>query len=433
MTACAHRRRARAASIGSALLCAAAFGAPPSASADPDAERRAADERVASLHEALEGTSTELATAYLALQQTQAQLPAAEAALADATAKAKAAQARNAEVATQLALASANEARAADAVARNTAELESVQRTLDAFAADMFQGGKDSQLSVALGATSPDDFATRLELADTVSSATNETLRTLAAVRADAQAQRAYLTAVRGEVEQLARQAEAALQAASSAQAAAQSAKISLDTLVAQRAAYTGAVESRKAAEMRQLNAAEADRAQLQARLAQQARQARQAQQAAQRSAAAAGKPYVAPNAGTNKTASNYLDHPAAGPITSVFGERFHPILQVSKLHTGTDFAVACGTPVHATASGTVVSAGPAGGNGNQVMVDHGIQRGVDLVTTYNHLSSIVVSRGPVQRGQLLGYSGNTGYSTGCHLHFETLEDGRFVDPRTWI
>ncbi len=180
----------RVLSLGVALGCVAALGAAPLAHADTDDEKRQADQRVADLNNALEGTSTDLATAYLSLQQTQSQVPAAETALADANAKAKAAAAHNAEVATKLAVAKANEARALESSAKNAATLDSTQRTLDVFAADLFQGGASSELSVALGATSPDDFATRLVLADTVTAMTNEALRTLQAVRADGQAQR---------------------------------------------------------------------------------------------------------------------------------------------------------------------------------------------------------------------------------------------------
>jgi murein DD-endopeptidase MepM/ murein hydrolase activator NlpD len=262
---------------------------------------------------------------------------------------------------------------------------------------------------------------------------TNEALRNLQAVRAEGQAQQAYLVAVRAEIAELKRQAEQALADANAARATAQAAKATLDTLVTQRAAYTADVEGRKAAELAQLAAAEAEQARLQAVLAEQARKAREAALAAQRAAASAGQPYVPPNAGTNNSGSNYLDYPANGRITSEFGMRFHPILHVTKLHTGTDFGIGCGTPVHATAAGTVISAGWGGGYGNRIMIDHGIQRGVDLVTTYNHLTSFAVRGGSVARGQLIGYSGTTGYSTGCHLHFETLEDGRFVNPRGWI
>jgi murein DD-endopeptidase MepM/ murein hydrolase activator NlpD len=122
----------------------------------------------------------------------------------------------------------------------------------------------------------------------------------------------------------------------------------------------------------------------------------------------------------------------AGAYISSEFGRRFHPILHYWRLHAGMDYAVACGTPVHASAEGSVVSAGWAGGYGNRIVVNHGLVRGVSLSTTYNHLSRILVHGGHVGRGELIGYSGTTGSSTGCHLHFETYEDGTPVNPRRW-
>ena len=113
---------------------------------------------------------------------------------------------------------------------------------------------------------------------------------------------------------------------------------------------------------------------------------------------------------------------------------RWHPVLQKWMLHDGLDWGIACGTPVYAAAPGEVIRAGwRASGWGNQVLIDHGIRRGVDLVTSYNHLSSIVKFGGSVKRGQLIGYSGTTGYSTGCHLHFGAYEDGTPVNPRNWL
>jgi murein DD-endopeptidase MepM/ murein hydrolase activator NlpD len=119
--------------------------------------------------------------------------------------------------------------------------------------------------------------------------------------------------------------------------------------------------------------------------------------------------------------------------ISSEFGRRFHPVLHYWRLHAGMDFAVACGTPVHAAAAGSVVSAGSAGGYGNRIVVNHGLVRGVSLSTTYNHLSRILAHGGHVRRGELIGYSGTTGTSTGCHLHFETYDDGTPVNPRRWL
>ncbi|MCH8613546.1 M23 family metallopeptidase [Arsenicicoccus dermatophilus] len=112
---------------------------------------------------------------------------------------------------------------------------------------------------------------------------------------------------------------------------------------------------------------------------------------------------------------------------------RFHPVLKYVKLHTGTDFGTGCGAPVYAAADGQIVSAGFNRAYGNRVVLDNGILRGRDLVTTYNHLTSITVHGGRVRRGQLLGYSGTTGYSTGCHLHFETIVDGVFQNPMLWL
>jgi murein DD-endopeptidase MepM/ murein hydrolase activator NlpD len=132
-------------------------------------------------------------------------------------------------------------------------------------------------------------------------------------------------------------------------------------------------------------------------------------------------------------SSGGFLSRPSDGWISSEFGMRFHPILHYWRLHAGRDFAADCKTPIRAAASGTVISAGWGGGYGNRIMIDHGIVRGVDLVTTYNHMSRYAVHGGHVTRGQVIGYVGTTGSSTGCHLHFETYEDGIPRDPRRWL
>ncbi|MEO8274319.1 MAG: M23 family metallopeptidase [Chloroflexota bacterium] len=112
---------------------------------------------------------------------------------------------------------------------------------------------------------------------------------------------------------------------------------------------------------------------------------------------------------------------------------RYHPILKAWRLHAGVDFAVRCGTPVRAAAAGRVIKAGRAGGYGNRVVISHGRQRRVVLTTTYNHLSRFAVRSGRVARGQVIAYAGTTGFSTGCHLHFETRQNGKPVNPRRWL
>ena len=88
---------------------------------------------------------------------------------------------------------------------------------------------------------------------------------------------------------------------------------------------------------------------------------------------------------------------------------------------------------MRAAASGTVIIAGSAGGYGNRVVIDHGIVSGEHLATTYNHLQRITDWGGEVCGARSSATKDRTGTSTGCHLHFETLENGNFVDPRRWL
>ncbi|MGL5012512.1 MAG: peptidoglycan DD-metalloendopeptidase family protein, partial [Paracoccaceae bacterium] len=119
---------------------------------------------------------------------------------------------------------------------------------------------------------------------------------------------------------------------------------------------------------------------------------------------------------------------PVQGTLTSKFGPRFHPILKVTKLHAGVDWAAPTGTPIVAAGSGTVAYAGDASGYGNVVYIDHdgGAQ------SRYAHMDAFApgIQTGvAVNRGDLIGYVGTTGRSTGPHLHFEIHVAGSPVDP----
>ena len=125
---------------------------------------------------------------------------------------------------------------------------------------------------------------------------------------------------------------------------------------------------------------------------------------------------------------------PVPGAITGGFGQRFHPILHYWRNHNGTDFGAACATPLYAAQSGTVVTAGRQGGFGNYVVIDHGNIGGASIMTGYAHQSRIAVKVGQqVNMGQLIGYVGTTGLSTGCHLHLQVYENGTPVDPLSYV
>lgn len=121
---------------------------------------------------------------------------------------------------------------------------------------------------------------------------------------------------------------------------------------------------------------------------------------------------------------------PLKGRLTSLFGRRIHPIYGTPDFHTGIDFGVPVGTEVHAAAAGKVSFAGWQGGYGLLVVIDHGD----GLSTYYAHLSEALVEVGQfVEQGQVIALTGNTGLSTGPHLHFEIRLHGRPVDPLAWL
>ena len=182
----------------------------------------------------------------------------------------------------------------------------------------------------------------------------------------------------------------------------------SRDALVAARSEKTttlASIRSDRDSTLAEIDALEQQSAALEARI----------REAQQRSSVPA---VVAPSG------SGVLGWPVSGPVTSGFGVRW------GRMHEGIDIAVGEGTPVRAAAAGTVIYAGWMSGYGNLVAVDHGN----GLSTAYAHNSSLAVSVGQsVAAGEIVSYSGNTGNSTGPHVHFEVRVNGSAVDPLGYL
>jgi murein DD-endopeptidase MepM/ murein hydrolase activator NlpD len=133
-----------------------------------------------------------------------------------------------------------------------------------------------------------------------------------------------------------------------------------------------------------------------------------------------------AANAERPRPTASEMMMPASGPITSYFGYRYHPILHFTRFHAGVDIGAGWGSPIVAAADGRVVAAGWAGGYGREVQIAHG----GGLVSLYGHMSQIVAQAGSfVRQGQLIGYVGSSGLSTGPHVHFEVRMGGTPVNP----
>jgi len=210
-------------------------------------------------------------------------------------------------------------------------------------------------------------------------------------------AQKMKLEADRAEVAQIRQERDAVLDAQLA--------------VIAEKESILGKVDSKKAHYERVVSALEADQSRIEAIL--------QARLAAS-SSSSVGMP----------TGGGQLLWPTAGPMTSPYGYRTHPIFGDSRLHTGIDIGAPYGATVIAGDAGVVAYVGVMSGYGNVVVVDHG----GGLATTYNHLSAFSVSSGQqVGRGVPVGNVGCSGYCTGPHLHFEVRVNGSPVDPMPYL
>lgn len=362
-----------------------------------------------------ESTDAMLA-AVAALRAAEEQLPTARAAVAryqrqlrQARAQAHFAAVRRAAAETTFFTALRAQEQASAAVKQQQAEISQLAR----------QAYIDGPAGMAtlLTADSPAEFSERLVSVDSVITAQRSALANLAAAGSLAQQRTDRLQTAQTESADAERAARDRLVNVASLEAQARYAVQALDAVVRARDAALDAARAAVAEDERRYAALQSEADALAADLA---------ARAEAELGADAGSP-VPPAAGT-------LQRPVLGPVSSPYGMRVHPITGVFKLHTGTDFSAPCGTPIRAARAGQVVSAGWNNGYGYRVVVAHGVVAGGYLGTTYNHQSSLTVRPGQqVQTGQVIGYVGSTGYSTGCHLHFELVVNGGYVDPMPWL
>ncbi|MGQ0468184.1 MAG: M23 family metallopeptidase [Sporichthyaceae bacterium] len=411
-------RGRRTGATAAVLATVVALAVPTAGAADDPRERkRAVDARVKSLDEQADRTAARVKAASDALERAENELPVARSTLSRARAGERAARADAAAAAERSAVTRGEmfyNARLQDAVA---VEVQARRAAVAALARRAYTGGDFSQLGVLLGARSPEELTSSMVYLQSVNRSQRDALDGLAEAERELEGRRSALTDLQLREEGDRAALEAAVGRADEAVDAAAAAHTAVSDLVAER---TDALE-----EARKLKAI------VEKKLAEQEVESRRlAKIIAARIAAAkrAGAANLPLNLG------GVLALPAVGPITSGYGMRYHPILRRNKLHTGTDFGVPTGTAVRAAAAGEVLQVIYSGAYGRRVVVDHGTVNGANLVTTYNHMSRFAVRVGQqLTRGQILGYSGSTGWSTGPHLHFETLVNGRFVDPMTLL
>jgi murein DD-endopeptidase MepM/ murein hydrolase activator NlpD len=331
-----------------------------------------------------------------------------------------AARARDAALKDQLATAEDNLVQAQAELDQGEVEQESAAGEVREFAVERLQDGDPALLAFSelLRGGDPNDYAEKVLINDAISDAQLTKMQKLDAANVMLGIMRDGVETFRDEIKT--KKAEAAQNVIRmqglEADAATQADRVGeLVSINARNKATTAAIRAEEASKVA---AIEADRASTQRRI--QALIAQQSHHGSGSNFGGDGGP---------------LGYPIPGaPITSPYGMRVHPITGVYKLHDGTDFGAACGTPVHASGTGTVISEYYNAGYGNRLIIAHGVINGQNVQTAYNHLSRYAVSSGQhVVKGQVIAYVGSTGYSTGCHLHFMVLLNGVPTNPMNWL
>lgn len=426
-------------------LSAGVLAAVPPAEAkppDPAAKKKQLDAQLGQQKADLDDASDQLGKSVAAYNQAETQYKAVQVRYAAAQGQLAAAQAADAVAAGKLAAAEA-------ALRTAVSDVEAGEKLIAekrSVAGRAVRSAYQQQnalvgLSIALQGAAPSDIATGMQVQRNVFGIQSNAITNLNNAQAQLASKRVKVAAAEKGAEAARAEAAATVQrvtvltkqvAADKAEAAAV-AKVKLTAFQA--------AEKEKNTELAQYNSLLRERARVEQLLVARAKAEKAA--AARRKAAAeraeqekARKEHRPPRnlPDPGGSGGGRLSYPVSSYITSPYGMRFHPVLHYWKLHDGTDFRAPCGTPVRAAADGVVTDKYYNGGYGNRLFVSHGVMDGSSITTVYNHLSRYKAHVGErVQKGEIIAWSGTTGYSTGCHLHFMVYQDGNVVNPMKWL
>lgn len=417
-----------------ALLVTGALviGGSPAAAADGDLENRrrsveqrasASQQRSEQLQASIEGLSTELAKAVADLAATQAQLPAVQEQLRRAREELSAAMRRATMLKTRLADATTQQAALRDEIAALGVREDQVRAAVGQLARQAQRTAPQmSALALVLDAASLRELTQGLQTSSTAQRIQSRLLDELATTSASARNSQARLSAVGQTIAELKTQADAEVARADRAKGQAAARESELENLIARQQASQQQLSQLKS----QAEAEQADNDRQRSALQDELAAIIAEQQRAATSSGGQGE--MVPG----RSGAIFANPTSISPmyVTSNYGMRMHPILGYQRLHAGIDLRTYCNTPLYAPRDATVQWAQWRSGFGNQVMLNYGTVNGQSLMSSSNHMTRFTVATGQqVRQGDLIGYSGTTGLSTACHLHFEVYQNGSTIDP----
>lgn len=396
--------------------------------------RDKAQQTMNQLQGSLDSVNTNLADAAIALQQSEIDLADAEINLTDAKTKEADALRKQQIIQDQLEIAQADLSEVNEQVASNEDKLGGDMKTVGELARQTYQsGGEFSLIALATTAKTTDDFAKVAFSRDLAAQLQSQKMTKVENALALSRNQQNRLQSLKDQVADLKKDADATLKDAQDAAADKQTSYETYNDIVRQKSAAKTQLDSQK-------KNLESDLAN--ARREQQEAQSRISEIDARNWANSQRTKPVTPVGPVTPVYSNYsggggiFRHPIDGAlnVTSSYGWRVNPVLGYTELHQGVDLAANCGVPQYATASGTVTAALYDGSGGNSVYINHGVIGGSSWQTVHRHFTSFAVFSGQhVNKGQVIGYTGTTGNSTGCHTHYEIWKNGITINPMSMM
>jgi murein DD-endopeptidase MepM/ murein hydrolase activator NlpD len=405
--------------MAASLVVVMALGVSAAHADDLKDKKNKVERELKGAHKDLDESSAQLRKASDRLETAKDQLDVAKTRLATARGKLEVAQERDAQMQAELAQAEADLADAEAALAQGQVDRDAQREKVARTVADMYSEGDPELIAFSslLDADSTEELTRREGVRDVIVGQEAREYDELKAAEVLLQVREDQVTEARDAVKLQREAAAEHLTLMRELEAEQQAAKDSVVSLVIERRdARIGAREAR-AKDLAKLRKLERENKRLEEMLR------KRALAALRRQRSSSGGP-----------TSGLLAPPVDGYVTSPFGYRIHPIYRYWGLHDGVDFGGGCGTPLRASAPGRVVSSYYSGVYGNRLVVDHGVIAGRGVATIYNHASGYNVGVGDqVQQGQVIGFEGSTGWSTGCHLHFTVMVNGQAVDPMNWF
>ncbi|MBC9734114.1 peptidoglycan DD-metalloendopeptidase family protein [Nocardioides marmotae] len=408
------RRRLAAATIA----CSVAVGAltVPLAGAEEDLKDQQKQVQKDLEHAAddLEHSSARVRKATGRLDAAVAQLREAKSELADARTRLGAAQRLDQRMQAKLEAAEERLETARAALADGQEDLEVQRGRVTDTITSIYQQGDPQLLAFAsiLDAQTPEDLTRRMAAQDAMVGRETRAYDGLHAAEVLLQVRENNVEAATNEVADQRRDAAEHLKTMRALHQETREATVKVRGLVAGRRTAQQAAARARAQDQAVLERLQAKERRIKQRILEQARRAK------------------AKHRGYRGATDGLLMRPTAGPVTSPYGYREHPIYHYWGLHDGTDFGAACGSPLYAVSSGTVMTRYYSSVYGNRLYLNVGQVNGKLITAVYNHATRYVVSPGQqVERGQVVGYVGSTGWSTGCHLHFTVLANGSSTNP----